>query len=521
MKIRLMIVDDDVQIREGIRLGIDWESIGVAEAKSYADGIGALADFGHFRPQIILADIRMPGMDGLEFLRHIQERDSSVKVVLISAYSDFEYCQKAIRYGAAGYELKPLKVGRLIQTIQEMVKAVREEEEGKEAYERYVETYKEKMTEELLAGRVTDRNVILGILKRYFGLEGAGNLICMAAEADWPAEEAELQQLEQAFHAVSGENMALFRHGREFVVLAKTVNSALYILETQNRLKGIVRKLMGEIKPAGTVSAGISGLVGPEEIAKGYRQARKQLDLRFSRGPSWTGISGMDGLAQTGEKLYIPECWQTALETRDREKIAAAVDVMMEYLRSASGSESEEVFEFLMEALGQLLQVTGKKDGIWIREAREEIRGCLFLEEYLELWQRQCLKAIDAYEEEQGRKYSANIRRALSYIRRHYAEDISAEQVAGQIGKTPNYFSSIFKKEVGMAFREYLNRCRAEEARKMIETSDLLIYEIAERVGYKDYAYFSQVFKKITGESPTSLRGRKEETPEEQKPDKS
>ena len=102
-------------------------------------------------------------------------------------------------------------------------------------------------------------------------------------------------------------------------------------------------------------------------------------------------------------------------------------------------------------------------------------------------------------------------RRALDYIDQHYTEDIGVEQVAGAIGKTPNYFSSIFKQEVGIAFREYLNRYRIDRAREMIDQSDLLIYEIAEKVGYKDYTYFSQVFKKLTGKSPTSLRGRKDE----------
>ena len=144
----LMIVDDDIQIREGIQYGIDWDTIGISRVKSYGDGVEALEDYDSFGPQIILADIRMPAMDGLEFLRQVKMRSREVKVILISAYSDFEYCQKAVELGASGYELKPLKVRNLIQKIQEMAKQVRTEAQGKEAYERYVASYREKVAGE-------------------------------------------------------------------------------------------------------------------------------------------------------------------------------------------------------------------------------------------------------------------------------------------------------------------------------------------------------------------------------------
>ena len=115
---------------------------------------------------------------------------------------------------------------------------------------------------------------------------------------------------------------------------------------------------------------------------------------------------------------------------------------------------------------------------------------------------------MKAHEESCNANYSSNIRKAIAYIHEHYAKDLLVEEVAAYIGKTPNYFSSIFRMEVGMTFREYLNHYRIERARELIEGSDMMIYEIAERVGYSDYTYFSQVFKKVTGISPTSLRGR-------------
>lgn len=182
---KLMILDDDVQIREGIQFGIDWKSLGISEVKSFGDAVSALEELEEFSPQIILADIRMPEMDGLEFLRRVKTKRGSVKVILISAYSDFEYCQRAIQYGAAGYELKPLKVGRLIQTIQETVNQIREEEVGRENYRKYVDTYREKVVEELFGRQDYRPQCADGDPVDAFGIREARTLLCMAVLPDY------------------------------------------------------------------------------------------------------------------------------------------------------------------------------------------------------------------------------------------------------------------------------------------------------------------------------------------------
>ena len=515
MRIRLMIVDDDVQIREGIQYGIDWESIDVQEVRSYADGVMALEDFDKFRPHIILADIRMPGMDGLEFLKHVQERDSSVKVVLISAYSDFEYCQKAIRYGAVGYELKPLKVGKLIQNIQELVKTVREEEEGKEAYARYVESYKEKVTEELLEGKITDRNVLLGILERYFGMENAGYLVCMVLDWD-QAKDLEIGlsvETEKLLSRYVEQGMRLFCFHGQYIVLASTANSTLFILEIQNRLKGIWRSFLSEVQKQGiSISAGISGMVPVAEIRRGYEQALEMLRFRFCHGPAFAGIVCVDDFGKKGSfASELPPDWKAAVKAMDSSAMIKVVEEKAEELKKCRLLDPMEVRRLMVQALEELYTVAGIRNSVWVMEAQTAMEGYRYLDEYIEYWLEQCRGAAEYYHAQRSRKYSANVRRALDYIDQHYTEDIGVEQVAGAIGKTPNYFSSIFKQEVGIAFREYLNRYRIDRAREMIDQSDLLIYEIAEKVGYKDYTYFSQVFKKLTGKSPTSLRGRKDE----------
>jgi two-component system response regulator YesN len=117
---KLLILDDDTQIREGLERGIDWKGFGFEEVRSAGDGIMGLRIAREMVPNIVLSDVRMPGMDGLEFLRDLKGMFPQVKVVLISGYDDFEYLQRAIRYHADAYELKPVKIGRLLSLIGEL-----------------------------------------------------------------------------------------------------------------------------------------------------------------------------------------------------------------------------------------------------------------------------------------------------------------------------------------------------------------------------------------------------------------
>lgn len=114
---RLMIVDDDRQIREGIRYGIDWHSQGIEDVRDYKNGAEALDAFVDFKPDIIVADIRMPQMDGLELLKHVRKLDADIRFILLSAYSDFKYCKQAISLGANDYELKPIKAATLLCVV--------------------------------------------------------------------------------------------------------------------------------------------------------------------------------------------------------------------------------------------------------------------------------------------------------------------------------------------------------------------------------------------------------------------
>jgi two-component system response regulator YesN len=129
---KLLILDDDIQIREGVEKSIDWKCAGIDEVKSAGDGVSGLKTALSFRPDIILSDVRMPGINGLDFLREVKELLPHSKVILISGYDDFEYLQKAVKYKADAYELKPVKVRHLINLVVEMKEKIAREKIARE-----------------------------------------------------------------------------------------------------------------------------------------------------------------------------------------------------------------------------------------------------------------------------------------------------------------------------------------------------------------------------------------------------
>ena len=499
----LMIVDDDIQIREGIQYGIDWDTIGISRVKSYGDGVEALEDYDSFGPQIILADIRMPAMDGLEFLRQVKMRSREVKVILISAYSDFEYCQKAVELGASGYELKPLKVRNLIQKIQEMAKQVRTEAQGKEAYERYVASYREKVAGELLSGRITDRNVILELLDKYFGLENARNMVCMVMEWDGgDREDQDAGNIKEILRPHLREDQIQLECEGRFIILAKTEDSVMYTLEIQNHLKTLWYRAKQRAAQKGlSLSAGVSGMVTAEKISTGYDTAVKSLSCRFFKGPGSFKMS-VQGDRKQEVRLDLPPEYEEGLKNHDLDRMLKAIDGFGLEAAEKEITDQEQVKQVMLSGIVRLAWEMGQNAEI------TQVRETGYLSDFLEFWKEQCRRIMKAGQESSNRGYSANIRKALAYIHQSYDRDLLAEEVAAHIGKSPNYFSSIFRAEVGMTFREYLNRYRIERATELITESDMMIYEIAEKVGYSDYTYFSQVYKKLTGLSPTTLRGR-------------
>lgn len=511
---RLMIVDDNKQVREGISLGISWEEYGISEVQVYADGLEAKQALKAFLPDLVIADIRMPNMDGLELLEEVRRANRRCRYILLSAYSEFEYAQKAIRLGADDYILKPVKPKELIDIVMKNIRLLLNEQKENESF---FEIYEKSFLHSLSEGGTTDNPARLKQMMKsryHLSLDSGYALLALARiEAAGcrirkaPVEEKVRLRILEAFRkrgyaAAVSEDTILF--------LDAAGISALENLELKMRLKnyflGLNRELLEEKTVVTCAIADAALLSG---LPQAFCQAREAMELTYYRE---AGACVAYGEERTGEPERFAEERQKdwmervscAVRTREREQIRKIFEELF-----LEGMERQyrtgDMREFLKRLYLYLTRYAS------VESSLEFERQVLEQDEHFEPVIHEFVEYICQFAENARGKgvenYSAVIRNICVYMNEHFKEPLSVENIAVRFHRTPNYISAKFKKEVGKSFTDYLIELRIQKAVTLLTYSDIPIKDVARETGFGSYAYFSRIFRKYTGKNAGAYRG--------------
>jgi len=520
---KLLIVDDDEQIRSGIEQGIDWDALGIHQVITAANGIEAWQSIVKDQPEIVITDVRMPGMDGLELLAKIKAKHPHTKVIILSGYNEFEYLKKAIQLGAVDYEMKPIRARSLIALVHRLKEDIIRKRVSEQEYNKYVESYKANFVEDLLSGEISDRLIILEGLEQYFSFDATGSLICISIQVDriWnkpetiQREREILDYIQTLFQAskLSEFGSGLRPRSEQIVLLLSLETSSyLYYLQTVNelinRFKGWNREVQALYQTS--FSAGISGAGHASRLAGMYKEANLALELKFYEGKSSFQIYDKSLFFQEGMIIGLQENSEfiSMLSRGEFSSVAKLIEAEYECLKQHRKYSKKYVLSYSCNLL-QFLVISIKNITAYTMEyiqskigLLEENAEFLFIDDMKEM----IMSVVEYIGQQFARSLSPVMIRAQEFIHQHYMCELSVDKVADYIGKTPNYFSHLFKREFGISFKEYVTRLRIEKAKELIIHSNDLIYEISEQVGFSDHSYFTQVFKKIEGYAPTELR---------------
>lgn len=507
---RLMIVDDDRQIREGIRYGIEWKTVGIDQIRDYPNGKAALKELKEYHPDIILADIRMPQMNGLEFLQEVRKRNQKVRFLILSAYSDFEYAREALRNGANDYELKPVRVERLIQMVEEQVRELRklhiqEEREQLEArltYSIQHSTEEENLPElicRLLKKEKSDRSMRILVLKirAEYGGQQEGKKKAGKGLRDMAAYFSGL-----LLTAETGEEKEIY-----FGLCPGTV-SVLQTYQQKVEIKNQIKDLNDRLRKEKVfLTVGISDGHSCSNVGRAWQEAGEALEESFYYGRGTVNFFGNERdnpIWEEGKTEKLCRDFLRAGEIPDRDGLKTAIGKLKRYAADAHPSR-DQLKEFLMRIVHEL---TKSMDGYLSPEKmRSSWEQAEYLEEYIRTFEEYILEVADQKERQRHLdRFSPAVADTVKYLEKHFPEPVTIEKVAESLGKSANYLSSIFKRETGNSFTDYLLRLRMEEASRLLQNTSLPVKKVAEQVGYSDYVYFSKLFKKTFGCSASDCR---------------
>jgi two-component system response regulator YesN len=544
MELKMLIVDDEPVICQGLRLTIPWHELGVSVVGEAYNGRQALRLAKEHNVDLILTDVKMPEMDGLALAEALRREMPHVRIVMISGYDEFAYAQQALRLGVKDYLLKPVDIDELWQLVQKLVNERKNEvnvarRERKEALTRWVMSHIlhlpvpfTVMEDDLISGFrgfwlcVSELDAYADI-EQWLSEAEMDELksrwqrfveqVLDVAEGD-PATEPESVPTELA----TGEIISFFSHPNCLVTVHLFVGTST----AWERGSGVQETLISRLERINSEWKGPSrlcfGVAAPfrdfSRLHEAYEQAKTALQHKvcdecrcvFSAENVYRTKQGN----QTRHDPYfdLRELERQLVEAilqNDVETLTTTVESMFQCFRTQNYFLDEAFYvlqeiryviehrlrDFLDEDTASVF-LTGDID--LRRYNTYPLLKKLFLEDVLTL-------AQILQNGKRGKNHWL-VERAKRYIEENFHKELRAFDVARAINITPNYFSALFKQELGKSFSEYLNELRVEKAKHLLTETSCRVFEIAEQVGYKDYKYFVHVFKKLTGVTPTSYR---------------
>lgn len=499
---RAIICDDDEIILKGLCSVVDWPGLGIEVVGTASDGKAGLQLLREMDPELLLSDIRMPYIDGLELIREGRKVNPELQVIVFSGYDDFEYVRQALRLGVQDYLTKPIDMEELTRQVRvcvrQYVRSVQDAIDEKEnllrkvmAYEAYEDERLREMENCCCQLLILESEQELGNQTSFLeDLRGSGIYVLTQKERRWElviVGKTEAQVDVQRNRWIERLDQVMEKNGTAVVTAVSSIRFGIRCL---GRLRSEAEEALG-LKYVKGYNQNLSYQQIRTDQKHSDQETRDKAVL-FNRALI-EAVKGAD-LEQAERELDELEARLTGMGTDSFLYVQFMVgNLYSSILQELDqiGIRSEQVLEDPVDSYGKLLQC----DTIH--------KACAVLREHIR-------KICACVKEQQAGAYSESVYKALRFIGTHYNQSsLSQEEAAAEAGLSTGRFSTLFKNETGSTFTDYLLKIRMEKAKELMQNPNMKIYEIAWMCGYENIPYFSTAFKKYTGVSPTEYRSKR------------
>jgi len=534
--LKIIIVDDDKNVREFIKRIIDWPRDEFVICGEAANGKKGLQLALECQPDVIILDLEMPVMDGIEMLRRLAENNIKSKVVVLSCHNEFDYVKDAMKLGAYDYilkhKMKQEDFQKILLNIKDHIDEVTPLAVQKASDEKYgvhrqltidknLNLYKSNALLELIKYQnispqyTTEKQEVLALKGKSFFM--------ISITVDYLEKINELKnrsllirRIDQFFFEYFND-LADFIFGKvedgHFVVLFVLPVSGTRAFESKKSVRTALSLIQRnfQIRCGYTFSAGISNLcVECSEIMSFWEQAKVALSFKFYMGTNsisfFSDVIYCDNYTNIFAKMNL---------------LKAAVNN-----RTDSGSLINDIFEEISNLHlepGIFLKIFHNIYFIYINmtenlginldidlDDKNYLYNVQKTSETLQDYQNKLIELLqminNAYDTNMKKRYSKEIIKALEYIKSKYNSELTLKEVSDHISISRNYFSQLFKKETGVNFKEYIIQLRLAKAKEILKQTDMKVFSVAHAVGFQSHSYFNNIFKKYEGQTPKQYR---------------
>lgn len=532
--LKIFLVEDEFIVREGIKKKIDWAAKGFEFVGEASDGELAFPMIQKEKPDIVITDIRMPFMDGLTLSRMVKQILPSTEIIVLTGYEEFEYAKEALTIGIAEYLTKPINSEGLLAAVEKVAAKIEEKRKDEEILKKYreemeedIEGEKKQLFLDLVSGNKSASELYKKAYTLHTDLSAIWyNIILVKVQATRRGPEEYSNRIVKIT-----ERLKEFEKNKDVLFFDRSLEGCAFLLKSDSReqlekvQEQYIEQMCDIFKEYNHVEYFI-GVGAPAdrlgEVATSFEQASHAFAHRyFSKNSqvlyfeqlSLTGTVSeeRDSIKDVNVKHFERERIREFIHTGDYEETKYFVE---EFFNNIGNNALEskmfrqylamDVYFAVTEFLDEVQQ-TQKKESL--KDPGLELFGTeksvlVYVEELI------CY-AIQIREQVAKDRYSGVVREVITYIENNYAdEDLSLNSLASHVNFSPNHLSTIFSQQTGQSFIRYLTQYRMAKAKELLRCTNKRSNVIAQEVGYKDAHYFSYLFKKEIGMTPTQYRGR-------------
>lgn len=535
---KVFLVEDEYIVREGIKNNIDWEKNGYDFCGEASDGELAFPMISEKRPDIVITDIRMPFMDGIELSRMIKEEYPEIKIIILSGHEEFEYAKAAIQIGVEEYLLKPINGDELLQVVNRVAQKIKEENESRETLQEGEGDENFEYAKRQLLSSLIDDNASLSDAmeqgkKIHLNLMAQCYNIMMLKLQRKNKEQGFSQRILELYKTMEdtlkeqdGQSI-MFDRAPEGKVILFMGSGEEEIRRNMDVFAGQFREILPEYEDVtyfGSVGVPVMRL---RELGESYEAASHGFSYRFLTEPNQI-VDNHTVFDQTrNEKKFSSSIGSVDIQNLDKQKIESFLKggemdeihfFVEEYMKNTGDAGKNSmifrqyiVMDMFFAASHFLTQITDGREQLGEPfESPEQMQKIVSDLEATVVYIKELFTKVMQVRDAQTTEHNSDVvENAKKYISENYHdEELTLNTVAHEVNVSPNHLSAMFSQKTGQTFVKYLTDVRMHRAKELLKCTSKRSNEICEEVGYRDPHYFSHLFKKNVGCSPIQYRER-------------